>query len=242
MNRLKIIVVGNSVSMRVRPPTPFPTNQNYSVLLQGLLENDLDNFYIQVDNKAKGALLIRDVLCCTDMLVREFPQYYILNFGVVDASTREVPYWFYQYTNKIVKNKFEYFFSGLHAHLFMKHRPFFVNLRRRKSWVSENDFVKYFALLISTLLKETNARIISLPINPANERVEKLLPGSRKKHLRYNEHIKNITIKHSQLFMDTNTFINQQDYPDGVHYSHSGHQLIASKLRDLIINDLKIIH
>lgn len=234
MNRLKIIVVGNSVAMRVRPPVKFPANKNYSVILQNLLENELDDLYVQVENKAKGAYLITDVLSDIDSLVHEFPHYYILNFGVVDASTREIPHWFYKFVNNPVKNRFEYFCSGIHAHLFMKHRPFFVKLRRKKSWVSENDFAKYFELLITTLIKETNARIISLPINPANKRVEKQLPGSNEKHLKYNEHIKNITIKHGQFFVDTTAFISQQDYPDGVHYSDNGHQLIASKLKELI--------
>ena len=240
MNRLKVVIVGNSVAMRVRPPEKFPSNQNYSILLQSLLEKELDNFVVQVDNKAKGASLVSDILSNIDILIQEFPHYYILNLGVVDASTREVPYWFYQLVNKQVKNNFEYLCSGLYANFFMKYRPFFVNLRGKKSWVSEKDFENYFNLIVSTLLKETNTRIIFLTINPANDRVEKLLPGSRHNHYQYNEHIKNIAVKYEQLLLDTSTFINHQNYPDGVHYSTSGHQLIAHKLKEMIINDLNI--
>lgn len=241
MNWLRIIVIGNSVAMRIRPPSQFPVNKNYSMLLQNLLENELDNSLVQVDNMATGGSLVRDVVRDIDVYVNKFPQYYILNVGVNDASTREIPHWFNKYVNSPIKNNFEYLCSGLHANIFKKHRPFFVKLRGHKSWVSEYDFAEQFELLIATLLKETNARIISLPINPANDRVEKQLPGSYEKHLKYNENIKNITSKYNQIFIDTTTFIKKQDYPDGVHYSKTGHELIAAQLKELIISELKPI-
>ncbi len=239
MNRFKIIIAGNSVAMRVRPSANYPNNINYSSILQKLLESKLDHYTVQVDNKAKGGLLVSDVIMNIDNLINEYPNYYILNLGVNDASTREVPLWFSKKVNSPVKNRLDYVFSGIHANIFKKNRPFFVKLRGKKTWVKEKDFKNYFDFLISTLIKDTNARIICLPINPANERVEEQLPGSLNFHLRYNEQIKNITNEHGQIYLDTTSFISLKDYPDGIHYSENGHRQIANKLYELIINDLK---
>lgn len=239
MKRIKIIVIGNSVPMRVRPPLAFPNNKNYTVILQGLLENELGDLRIDVDNRAIGASILRDTLNSIESLIQEFPHYYIINFGVVDASTREIPFWFYKYINKPVKSRFKYFCSGLYAHSIQRHRPFFVKLRGKKSWVHERKFAHQFNLLITALLKETNARLICLSINPASDRIEKQLPGSYQNCIKFNKHIKEIASKHGQMFIDTTELISDGDYPDGVHYSHKGHQVIAAHLKESIIKDLK---
>ncbi|RLD41033.1 MAG: hypothetical protein DRI86_14205, partial [Bacteroidetes bacterium] len=68
--------------------------------------------------------------------------------------------------------------------------------------------------------------------------VEEQLPGSHLKHLRYNDHIKEITEKFDQIFVNTSSFTSEKEYPDGVHYSLNGHKLIASKLKEIILWDI----
>jgi len=239
MRQLKISVIGNSVAMRVRPPQQYPYNNNYTYLLEKSLNDVQEDYSFQVNNLAYGGELVREAIYNIDKIIRVYPNYYILNFGVNDASTREAPHWFYKLANTIVKNWYEYIFSGIYANLFKKYRPFFVKIRRYRSWISEKDFINQYDILVATLIKDTNARIISLPINNANDRVEKQLPGSAAKYIKYNEHIKNITNKYNQIFIDTNSFINQSEYPDGIHYSHKGHKLLAIKLKEIILKDLK---
>lgn len=239
IKKLKIIVAGNSVALRVRPPEEHPGNENYSVLLEKKLQNSLDDRIVLIENRSSGALTIPEALNQADKLINDFPDYYILNFGVVDASSREIPQWYYKRINKKAKSTFEYLLAAVHGNLLKKYRPFFVMIRGKRSWVSTKKFRKCFSTLIGTLVKETNARIIALPINPANNRVEQELPGSRDKQLIYNRIIQEACNKYKQIFLDTTDFIEERHYPDGVHYSAVGHELLAEKLKDIILKDRK---
>ncbi len=239
IKKLKIVVAGNSVALRVRPPEEYPGNENYSMLLEKNLQESLQNHIILVENRSSGALTIPEAVNQTDELINDFPDFYILNFGVVDASTREIPQWLYKRVNKKAKSTFEYLLAAVHGNIFRKNRPFFVKIRGKRSWVSKKKFRKYLSLMIETLKKETNARIIALPINPANDRVEQELPGSREKQLIYNRCIQEICNKHDQIFVNTTDFIEEKHYPDGVHYSAEGHELMAEKLTEVILNENK---
>ena len=88
--------------------------------------------------------------------------------------------------------------------------------------------------MIEKLLKETNAVIIGLSINPADERVENSLPGSRMNHLKYNQLIKNALDQERCYYIDLQEELTPKDYPDGIHYSKSGHEKVARRIIDLI--------
>ena len=114
-----------------------------------------------------------------------------------------------------------------------------MKLRGKRSWISRKKFKKYFSELVQTLSKETNAKIIAIPINPANQRVEKQLPGSLKKHLEYNTIIKEIIKDHSQEILNTDFLQSEIHYPDGVHYSLEGHQIVAKEISKIILKYIR---
>ena len=160
--------------------------------------------------------------------------FFIVNFGVVDASTREIPLWFYrlaQSKNDRLLNKLS---NAIYRNILIKVRPCLVKLRGKRSWISKKRFEKYFDFLVDRLLKETNARIISLPINLANNRVEKALPGSLKKHKEYNKIIREKTLQRKQNFVDLSFLNSEEHYPDGVHFSAAGHKLAADEIFKVI--------
>ena len=235
MNTKRICVIGNSVALRVRPTLPFPNNKNYFQLL----EDKGDNNYT-LYNLAHGASSVKDIYKRIDEYIRVFPSYFILNLGVVDASTREVPLWFYRLATKKTLSPIAVLFKIIYRNIIARFRNFLVVIRGKRSWVSERKFEKYFDLVINTLLKETNSKIIVLSINLANNRVESELPGSLRKHKIYNDIMKKITNNYNQLFVDTNDIIELKDYPDGVHFSKSGHEKIADHLYKIIDNQISI--
>ncbi len=227
---MKITIIGNSVALRVRPNKKIPFNKNYTAIMRERLD-EKNQF---VDNIAMGAFTVKEITKNIDYYVNSLPDFYIINLGVVDSCNREVPLWFY----RIATSKKDTIFTNLSHHVYRgiigKMRPFLVWLRFKTSWVSQDKFEKHYNIILRTLIKETNANIISIGINPANDRVENNLPGSRKKQKIYNEIIKSLAIKHEQFFIDTSDLISTEHYPDGVHYNTTGHEIIAERIITII--------
>ena len=232
MIKRKISIIGNSVALRVRPVEKFPNNKNYHQLLEESIGGSHD-----VINLALGAQTIKDIYGDIDKYVRTFPNVFILNVGVVDASTREVPLWFYRIATKKSLNPINVFSELFYRNIISKVRSPLVKLRGKSSWISIKKFERYFELFISSILKETNSQIIVMSINEANDRIEKQLPGSRDNHRKFNKIMEQISDKYSLSFVNTNDLINTDDYPDGVHFSISGHKKISDELK-ITINKL----
>ncbi len=236
MRTFKIGILGNSVALRVRPPLKIPENVNYGRILEKQLQDKLPDTNVIVTNKAKGAATIIDFVRDIDNQLNLFPDFFILNFGVVDSCTREVPKWFYDIQDKKTDNLFRLAVASIYSRVFKKNRPFFVRIRGQKSWVSYSKYEKYFKKALFILSKETNAEIIVLSINLANQRVEDELPGSRKNQIKFNNLIKKITTENGHLFLDTSSLQSENYYPDGVHFSNKGHKQIADLLTELILS------
>lgn len=232
---MKITIIGNSVALRVRPPLPYPNNKNYTYLLKELLKSDK----VLIENKAKTATITTDINQDLDQFISTFPDYFIINLGVVDATVREVPLWFYRLStlksDNIVAKSFKYFYWKI----ITKFRPTFARMRFKKPWVSKKRFRKEYEFLIHKLLKDTNAQVICLPINIGDDRIERILPGSVKCHKEYNQIIKEITNKYNVTLINLDEIISEIHYPDGVHYSAVGHEVVASKLKTVIKNHTK---
>ncbi len=222
---MKITVIGNSVALRVRPPQNHPDNKNYTALLR-----DHYGTNSEVESKALGATTITNWLNMSDQVINSFPDVYIINIGVVDATIREVPLWFYRLSSRNVDNLFTKIFKGLYRGPVSKGRRMLAMLKGNRSWISKRKFEKRYDRFVGTLLKETNAQIMTLPINVANDRIEKQLPGSRNNHLIFNDLIKKITAKHGQTYLDLNDLTSEEHYPDGVHFNVAGHRMVANKL------------
>ncbi len=231
----KIVVIGNSVALRVRPPKEFPYNRNYSTVLEDLLAEDDPGRTYLVRNKGFSRLLISEVFENFDQYVQEFPDYYIINLGVVDASTREIPLWFANVIRSESNSLFHRFMKGLHYHIFKKHHSFFVKLRGKKAWISEKKFEQYYDRLFKDLKKETNARFIALSVNAGNERIEKKIPRSLKNYIRYSEIIKRVSAKHGATYINTFQLMEPADIPDGIHFSAKGHLKLAEALKNEIL-------
>ena len=224
---MKITVIGNSVALRVRPPQK--TSRNFTYLLREKLGSQA-----LVENKALGATTITNWLQVNDQFINSFPDYFIINIGVVDSTIREVPLWFYRLANRKVDNILTKIVKGIYRGLIAKMRPLLSKIRGRRSWVSAKTFEKQYQQLFETILKETNAYIIAMPINITNDRIEKQLPGSGKNQVKFNEIIKKVTMEHHQSFLDLSDLKSEEHYPDGVHFNETGHKIVAERLIEII--------
>ena len=229
MKKVKVVVIGNSVGIRVRPPLESPHNLNYSQLLEQLISDLSPDSVGHVENISLHRLMAGDVLESIENYITKLPHFFIINLGVVDASSREIPLW---YANIQKKNKsfFGKAFSWFHMRIIVPNRRLFVKLRGGKSWVKLQSFTESYEKIVQTLLKETNARVIAIGINQGDKRIEESLPGSMKKYGLYNEQIASVTRSFGQLYIEVNDFLTQEDFPDGIHYNAEGHKKVASRL------------
>lgn len=226
---MKIVIVGNSVALRVRPPQSYPGSGNYSYLLQKKIGTNGT-----VENLSIGATTVSNWLEEVDTVINKFADVYIINVGVVDATTREVPLWFYRLANKKSEKFGSRILKGLYRGAIAKNRKILAKIRGNRSWISKKRFTKEFDQLLQLIIKDTNAKIITLSINPANDRIEGQLPGSKRNQLEFNQIIKTLTQKHQQTFIDLSDINAATHYPDGVHYNGKGHQEVAERLFNAI--------
>ena len=237
MKNFKIAILGNSVALRVRPPLKAPDNINYGKIMEMLLLNKLPDLNVMVENKAKGASTIVNLIQDIDNQLNSFPDFFILNFGVVDSCTREVPKWFYDLQDKKTDNLLRIIAASVYSRIFQKNRPFFVRIRGKRSWISYRKYKKYFTRALTILTKETNAKIIVLAINLANNRVEKEPPGSKNNQIKFNRLMEEVAINNGHFFIDTSDLISNLHYPDGVHFSKQGHEIIAERIVNIILSN-----
>lgn len=239
MKNLRITIIGNSVAIRNRPPQKFPNNKNYGLLLETLLQKEHPEQIIMITNMGFSRATITNIIQKYDEYIASMPNYFIINIGVSDASTREIPYWFAEILNNPKQSWVKTIFAAFHHYCIKPNRRVFVKLRGKKSWISQKKFRKYYKELILLLRKETNARIITVPINPTNDRVEKTVPGSSENYIKYNEIIRRVADECKEIYLDLDNLNPEVHYPDGIHYSLQGNKLVAEKLFDIIEKEIE---
>ena len=226
---MKIVIIGNSVALRVRPPKAHPNNKNYTYCLKQNRPND------EVVNTALGAMTVLDITGQIDSFINHCPDWYVINLGVVEACSREAPLWLFRMATSHRRGILVKGAKILYGGIFARFRPFFTRLRMGKSWVNKSTFQRHFDLLMTLLLKETNAKIIVLGINAPSQRIEMLLPGSTDKIVAYNRVLEAVAAQHKQSFVDLSDLIADTNYPDGVHFNQEGHELIARRIEKYLL-------
>ena len=225
------------MGLRIRPPGEFPENKNYGAILELMLQKKYPEKVVLIQNLCIGRATIWEILQKRNEILREFPDYYVINYGVSDASTREIPLWY----SNIINNNRESFrkkiFSSFYVYVIKKVRPYLVNIRGKKTWVSKKKFEKYYSEVVRFLKKGTNAKFIIMSINNPTIRIENELPGSTEKYLEYNKIIKNISEKYKAQYLDTTDLIPNIHTPDGIHFSLEGHKVIAERIYNMIIEE-----
>ncbi len=233
MKRFKIAVVGNSVALRCRPQRAG--SLNYGQYLEQLLNEKYADCLHMVENLAFSRATVLDIKCNMHQLIlNRFPDVYVINLGVCDAATREIPYWYAEVINRKRDSLFRHLLSYVHDHFIIKHRPFFVKLRGKRTWVKPKKFEKTLSELFDEIKRNSNSFIITLPINLANDRVEQSIPGSSQKYKEYNLIIKKVAEAHKAAFIDLADLASETHYPDGTHFSDAGNQLVAERILEVI--------
>jgi len=234
MQNFKLSVIGCSVAIKMRPPAEYPENKNYGVLLEEKLIETLPDKNIIVNNFGFSRATILEIYEKLESFLVSYPDVFVLNIGVPDASTREIPYWYAQILNTRKKSVVKFLFSFVHYYLFKKFRAFFVKLRGKRSWISLRRFSKYYSKILSELNKDSNAKVVTMSINLGNDRVEKQIPGSRKNYKKYNSEIESLSKKFGAFYVNFDDLESSVYFPDGIHYSKNGHNVVAERIFEIL--------
>lgn len=231
MIKKRITIIGCSVALRVRPPSKNrEENKNYGHLLEIKLNQKTEQDW-EINNLGLSRALTADLLRMKDQIARVHSDYIIINMGAVDAPSREIPVWYadkiFLRNGKYIQPLFTFFYQALIKRFLRK--PL-VYLRLKRSWTPYRKFKRQYRELLDFLLKNTSAKVILLGINPGNQRIEKQLPGTLKKYIKYNNFLKNLAREYKMSFVDFTDIKSEEHFPDGVHYNVKGHQLVTNRL------------
>jgi lysophospholipase L1-like esterase len=229
---MKVLVVGNSVSVRVRPPEDKGQNFTFSNIIESQLSPKASVFTI-----AESGLMINDFAKNPDRLITAKPDVLISNFGIVELSSRSINRSLYDFLYyKKVRSKFGRTFQLMLSIIETKFRIPLVYLRFKRPWYNLSLFIKDYFELITRVQRETGTKFIVLGINLPNSRVEKQLPGSIKRVQKANEIIENKCLELDNVYyipVDSE-LDHESHFPDGIHYNKLGHEMIADKIKSVI--------
>ncbi len=232
MNTKHIVVIGNSVALRVRPPEVEQRNLNktYAKILEETLNESSSKTFWLVHNHSISRYMVDEAFRARDHLVSYNADFYIINLGCVEVPNREIPRWYsdiiFDRKLKIVKPLMQFIYNNMIKRV----RYPLVQLRGFTPWISKKKFLKIYGDLLKLILKETSAQILMIGINEANENIDAVLPKTSSKYHNYNNALKEMANAFKVKFIGTEDFQADKHFPDNVHYNQAGHQLLTNKI------------
>ncbi len=236
MDKFKITIVGNSIAFRIRPQ--IEGSKNYGQYIEQTLNERYPHRHNTVENTAFSRATVTDIQAILhSSILQEHADVFIINLGVCDASTREIPFWYAEIINRKKDGLLKFVFQNFHNVFFKKNRRFFVKLRGKRTWISQDKFAKIYTQIITEIQRAHKSKIITLSINAADDRVESILPGSRAKYIIYNKIIHDISKKHQAVYLPLDDLESSVHFPDGSHFSDLGHKIVAERIMQLLYTD-----
>ena len=226
----KIVIVGNSVALRIRPPRQNEDDLSYAEILDKNLPNAL------VINRAIGGTIMPHESIWVDEMIAYHANCYILNYGIVDACSRSVPRWMWNFINNdnprrgFIMKVLRFLCSLFEK----KFRRLLTVIRGKRPWTRRAAFAFKYEKMLKLIQKDSIAQIICIGINRPSSRIERFLPGSVRNVQRYNEVIRQLANKYNSVYVETFYDFDESFIPDGVHFNAEGHRKLAGMLLEVI--------
>jgi len=237
---MNIIVIGNSVGIRIRPPRNNRRERHFCEVIANELESRT-LCKVNIYNRCRSGVTIDDlILHEIDYISGNSPDIIIIICGINEAVSRPLPKRIYQYLNKtrpiggVVWGFFHKINSGINHYIF----PHIIKAFSLRGWYSANLFSKKLQFLIGQIDKESKALVIPVTILPCTQRIEKLLPGSGKSIGEFNKLISKYSCIDNVVVADISNDIPQgkegEYTPDGIHMNSKAHEILANKIIEII--------
>ncbi|MDP4289991.1 MAG: SGNH/GDSL hydrolase family protein [Bacteroidota bacterium] len=226
----KVVIIGNSVALRIRPPRQNENEISYAEILEEKLPDTL------IINRALSDKVMPYQTAWVDELIGYHANCYILNYGIIDACTRSVPYWMWNFIyndnphHGVFRKLIRYIFTFFEK----KFRRGLTVIRGKRAWANRAAFAYKYEKILRLLQKDTSAQLICIGINRPSARIERSLPGSVRNVQRYNEVIRQLANKYNFVYVETFYDFDESLIPDGIHFNAEGHRKLAGMLLDII--------
>lgn len=243
---MKVIISGNSVSLKIRPPRKGASEKTFVELLSK---------HYDVLNKSRAGVMINEQFSMIDDdIISQYPDIVILNFGIVELFERSTV----RYTNnKCIKNHYNNYVLGRPYVYSTKFTTFFYKVFNRLTRVVSKVFkwtwvwCRYDRLLaalkdyVAIVLKECDSIVIIIE-------VPLLSTNSKRYNIKTNDNINRFNNDVFKLSCELNERVkvlkipnvvnkNPEIYiPDGIHFSGEGHEIIFNELKSMIKNVKKL--
>ncbi len=229
----RIIIVGNSVGLFVRPPAQTPDQGNYGRLLADTLGPGAQVFNLCRPSETVTSLL-KGIY---DRVFVHAPHVVVIHLGINECTPRLVPHWAYGALSGIKPHEGR-LSSALRARLGRLINttlaPRLIPALGLRPWLGPEEFGRRYELILSVLRKEFAPAIFCLGINPTTQRVESLLPGASANIRRYSQIIGELAGQAGAAFLDPTELPaggRPEDLaPDGIHISADGHRQVCAWL------------
>lgn len=236
-----VCILGNSVALKIRPPRRDATERTYGELLESAGWS--------VRNLSRAGVTIADAFAFyEDDIISRFPDAVIFNFGVVEVSRRRLfrRVWYGAAPHNMFLNRLT---GRPHPSSLFTRRlrrwPWVLvgkisewiarTLRVSWTWLTPAQLTEVQGEMLKLLFKETAACAVVLGANPCSDRVETILPGTRRSIAEANQALGKLVSNFPRAaFIDPAVCIPETDaarlIPDGVHYSAEGHRALAGRI------------
>lgn len=245
---LRVHVVGSSAAVMVEPVHGPRDGGSYGEQLAVLLSQSgvpttvthAGRWFGQVDEFiGRYEHDIRDV----------FPDVLVLNFGMAECQSNALPSWLVRHLTTWHRTSRPG--AGVYRNRVVpKAWPL---LRDYQRWASARDqrthrlpprrFVADFRRIIDLIRKECGCLVLIVDIDPAGERVEHWLPGTRARVEHYNRLLAQVAGAYDEgvRLVEASGTLTDLDaqLPDGLHRTPAGHALTASLMASEIQQWLK---
>ena len=237
---MKVLIVGNSVGFKIRPPRAQPDDGTYAELL-ARAGHDVVNVSMA------GALLSEQFGLLDDDVLTEFPDAVILHHGIIEVYFRRTirvcnnAGIANQYRNRVLRHGYTSAAPRLAIRVINGlTRRIATAFGWRWQWQSPEVFLGAVEATAGLVLKETSACLVIVGITPPSARAEADLPGLGHEIARVNERLRNCAtaLGARARFLDVAALIAGESHaeivPDGIHFSADGHRRVAGALLGLI--------
>lgn len=244
---LRVLILGNSVSLILRPPREQRGRHTYAELLEqqlwmkrcpalvinetsraGVVSEAIENFHQQVTRHSPDVVVIHYGI--NEAVPRFWPRRLFLLLNTPRPRMAPLPAFLLLQFNRLI--------NGLIT-------PLAIKTLRLGSWYSPKRFSREMTMLLEMIAKETQALTYVVNIVPTTPRIESRLPGVGRKIQEYNQLLADVARQKQVPLIDLYSHV-APDVPgnvaDGIHLTARGHQILADLLLECIVRDVQRWH
>jgi lysophospholipase L1-like esterase len=244
---LRLLILGSSVTLILRPPRKQRGRYTYAELLEQQLWKK--GYPTLVINEATRAGVVSEAIDGFHQKVtRHSPDVVVIHYGINEAVPRLLPRRTFLWLNTprprlaplptILLLQLNRLINGLVT-------PLAIKTLRLSAWYPPKRFTREMTLLLEMLAKETQSLTYIVNIAPTTPRIESYLPGAGEKIQDYNQLLADLARQRQVPLIDLYSYV-VSDVPsnvaDGIHLTAHGHRIVADLLLAYVERDVPQQH